>query len=64
VQTDFIALYRGQTVSDARLVAITAEPEIVSKFFRELEADTGRAKENDELADREPLRILRGGDDE
>jgi hypothetical protein len=64
VQTDFIALYRGQTVADARLVAITAEPELVSKFFRELEAGTDRAKENDELADREALRVLRGGDDE
>jgi hypothetical protein len=36
VQTHFIALYRGKTVSEARLVAVTAEPEIVSRFVQEL----------------------------
>ncbi len=33
---EFIGLYRGQTVSDAELVAICAEPRIVQKFFAEL----------------------------
>jgi hypothetical protein len=33
---EFIGLYRGRTVSDAELVAICAEPRIVSKFFAEL----------------------------
>jgi hypothetical protein len=36
VQTEFIALYRGQTVSEAQLIALTAEPSIVDRFFREL----------------------------
>jgi hypothetical protein len=35
---EFIALYRGQTVSDAELVAICAEPRIVRMFFEELVA--------------------------
>lgn len=45
---DFIALYRGRTVSEAELVAICADRRIVSKFFEELaaepEADDGRGK--------------------
>jgi hypothetical protein len=35
---DFVALYRGRTVSDAELVAICADERIVRKFFEELAA--------------------------
>ena len=34
--TDFIALYRGKTVSEAELVAVSAEPCLVHRFFTEL----------------------------
>lgn len=34
--TDFVALYRGRTVSDATLVAVSAEPRLVRRFFAEL----------------------------
>lgn len=34
--TDFLALYRGRTVAEAELVAVTAEPRLVRKFFSEL----------------------------
>ncbi len=34
--TDFVALYRGRTVSEAELVAVSAEPRLVSRFFAEL----------------------------
>ncbi len=34
--SDFVALYRGRTVSDAELVAVSAEPRLVRKFFAEL----------------------------
>jgi len=33
---DFVALYRGKTVSDAELVAVSAESSLVRKFFTEL----------------------------
>ena len=35
---EFLALYRGRTVSDAELVAICADERIVRKFFEELAA--------------------------
>jgi hypothetical protein len=35
---EFIALYRGRTVSDAELVAICADERIVRKFYEELAA--------------------------
>lgn len=40
LETDFIALYRGQTVAGARIVAITADPEIVHRLFCELAGDS------------------------
>jgi len=33
---DFVALYRGRTVSEAELVAISAKPQLVEQFFTEL----------------------------
>jgi hypothetical protein len=34
--TDFVALYRGRTVAEAEIVAVTAEPRIVRMLFAEL----------------------------
>lgn len=60
MQTDFIALYRGQTVAEARLLALSADPEIVGRFVREL------AGESDERDDErsQPLQLVLGGDEE
>ena len=33
---DFVALYRGRTVAEAELVAVTAESSLVQRFFAEL----------------------------
>jgi hypothetical protein len=33
---EFLALYRGRTVSDAELIAICADERVVRKFFEEL----------------------------
>jgi hypothetical protein len=34
--TEFVALYQGQTVGDAKLVALSAEPRIVHALFNEM----------------------------
>jgi len=36
VSTSFLALYRGESVSGAKLLALTAEPEIVRDFASRL----------------------------
>jgi hypothetical protein len=61
LQTDFLALYRGQTVSDARLVAVTADPELVASFVKGL----GGEGTEDELVmdDHKPLRLVTGDDE-
>ena len=33
---DFVALYRGRTVAEAELVAVSAAPSLVRRFFTEL----------------------------
>jgi hypothetical protein len=45
----FLALYKGQTVSDAELLAIPAEPQIIRKFFRELLGEGLEPEKQDEL---------------
>ena len=61
MQTDFIALYRGQTVSEARIIAITAEPEIVSRFVRALTGEPDEPEDRNGIA--EPLRLVRGDEE-
>ena len=59
--TNFIALYRGPSVAEARLIAVSSEPEIVGRFLREL-AGVEASEERDASSERESLRIVR--DDE
>lgn len=55
--TDFVALYRGATVGEARLVAVTAEPQVVGQVIRAL---IGEDPTNDGESDSgEPLRLVR-----
>ncbi len=56
--TSFIALYRGETVSGARLVALTADPEMVRDFTTRLVTD----EPNEEP--RPGLRLVDGDADE
>jgi hypothetical protein len=39
LSTTFLALYRGESVSGAKLLALTAEPEIVRDFVGRLLAE-------------------------
>jgi hypothetical protein len=61
--TDFVALYRGRTVSDAELVAVSAEPRLVRRFFSELlgepKADPTQRAEDSEQPTR-ALEVVRG----
>jgi hypothetical protein len=54
--TDFVALYRGRTVSEAELVAVSAEPHLVRRFFLEL-LGKPEAEQETEASDR-PTRVL------
>jgi hypothetical protein len=59
--TEIWALYRGHTVGEARLVAVTVNPEIVGRFAKEL-ADEVRCPETESAsAAPEKLRAVTGG---
>ena len=60
---NFIALYRGPTVSEARLIAVTSEPRVVGRFVRELIGEADNAENQDERAERQPLHVLHGGNE-
>ncbi len=62
VHTDFIALYRGQTVVESRIIAVTADPEIVDRFRSEL---VGGASQTTVCGNAgEPLRLVHSGEEE
>ena len=62
--TDFVAVYRGRTVSEAELLAVSAEPRLVRRFFSELlgepEADPDQRAEDSERPTR-GLEVVRDG---
>ena len=60
---NFIALYRGPTVSEARLVAVSSEPEVVGRFVRELTGEADNAEERNEPAECQSLHVLHGGNE-
>ncbi len=47
--TAFIALYRGRTVGDARLVAVSSDRSIVKRFFRELVGEDAEGEKSSEM---------------
>ncbi len=61
--TNFIALYRGPSVAEARLIAVSSEPEIVTRFLREL-AGADDTEEQDKIAESRSLHIVRGNEEQ
>jgi hypothetical protein len=64
----FLALYRGETIGAAKLVATSADPEIVRGFADRLLADPGEQDEDAVLQElengrRRALRLVRNEDE-
>lgn len=57
--TNFIALYRGPSVAEARLIAVSSDPEIVDWFMNALTGPDERG-ERSTSTEREPMRVVRG----
>lgn len=55
----FVALYRGRTVAEAELIALSAEQRLVDQFIAQL---TGRAENEDcsDERDDRSLKMVRG----
>jgi hypothetical protein len=61
----FIAIYRGRTASDARLVALTSDPGVVATVVGQMLADQSDLNGDDPVVDaidrarRQGLRLIR-----
>ena len=64
--TNILALYRGRTVAEAQLVAVTTKPDVVERFIRDLvgDEDDAEGRNQETPAEREPLRVLRADDEQ
>jgi hypothetical protein len=58
-----LALYKGRTVAEIELVAVTAKPDLVARFTRELIGEPYRPSEECESAELAPLRVVRGDEE-
>jgi hypothetical protein len=58
--SEFVALYRGRTVSGAELVAVSAEPRLVRKFFAELLDENEKSEASEEEPQTATLELVRG----
>jgi hypothetical protein len=58
--SDFVALYRGRTVSEAELVAVSAEPRLVRRFFAELLGENEKSEGVREEVHPASLALVRG----
>ena len=59
---NFVALYRGETVADARLIAVSSDSAIVGRFIRELAGEDEKLEEPEEPRKAVPLSVVK--DDE
>jgi hypothetical protein len=59
---DFVALYRGRTVAEAELIAVSAEPRLVRRFFSALLGDLEAKEETENLKHTSPTREVLHGD--
>jgi hypothetical protein len=59
---DFVALYRGRTVAEAELIAVSAESSLVQTFIAELLGEAEH-RPNDTCGE-EPARVLEAVQDE
>ena len=60
--TNILALYRGRTVAEAQLVAVTVEPSIVDRFITELAGEGTQPEEQDRQVKLELLRVVEGAE--
>jgi hypothetical protein len=58
-ETRFIGLYRGHSIGDARLIAVSSDRQIVNRFFAELVGEG----DPDEAPERPALEVVRGDED-
>lgn len=48
---EFVALYRGRTISEAELIAVSVEPRLVERFFTELLGESKTRQQADNSQD-------------
>ena len=59
---DFVALYRGRTVAEAELIAVSAELRLVCRFFSALLGDLEAKEETENPKHTSPTREVLHGD--
>ena len=59
MSTTFVAVYRGESINIARLVAVSSEPQVVAQLAREITGETLTGETEDAGEERQPLTRIR-----
>jgi membrane-bound ClpP family serine protease len=60
---NYLVLARGTTLGAARVLAVSADQQLINKFVAELTGEAQQLDERSEPAEREPLRVVRGDEE-
>ena len=60
---NFVALYRGRTVAEAELIAVSAEPHLVRRFFSALRGELEAEETTDNPEHTLPISEVLHGDE-
>ncbi len=64
--TTFLAIYRGESVADAELLAVSSQPRLLRMFAEEILRDVpvnAGGEDGESRAGAKPLRVVRDGDE-
>ena len=60
---NYLVLARGSSLGASRVLAISADQALINKFVAELVGEADDAEEQPEPVEREPLRVVPGGEE-
>ena len=60
---NYLVLARGNSLGASRVLAVSADQALVKKFIAELVGEASEVEEQSQSVEREPLRVVPGGEE-
>ncbi len=60
---NYLVLARGNSLGASRVLAVSADQALINKFVAELVGEPGEVEEQSQPVEREPLRVVPGGEE-
>jgi hypothetical protein len=60
---NYLILARGSSLGASRVLTVSADQALINKFIAELLGEAGKVEDESEPVEREPLRVVPGGEE-